>query len=265
MNLPMPNQVRELLEEYSERARTLGQRTGELHVALAYNAAPPEFAPEPFSDHYRQGLYHGMLGQAARAIAQLRQQLPALRPEMQNEARRLLAREEQIRDRFRTIRDRRVSTSRLRIHGDMNLSQVLYTGRDFAFIDFEGQPSRPYSERRIKRSPLRDVAGMLRSMQYAAYAVLFGHVPGVTTRPEAAASLEAWAGFWWSWASARYLEGYLAAARDGGFLPADHEELRVLLDAYLLDKALRELQVELSYRPEWAMIPLRGIANILDA
>ncbi len=264
MNTPIPDEVHALFGEYPENARRLGQCTGELHATLASDGGSPEFAPEPFTDHYRQGLYHGMLGVANRAFAQLRQQLGALGPDVQNEARNLLAREDQVRARLRTIRDRRLNTSRLRIHGDYNLGQVLYTGRDFAIIDFEGIPARPYTERRIKRSPLRDVTGMLRSLQYAAYAVLFGRVPGVTTRPEAAGALEAWAAFWWSRVSAIFLEGYLGAAGRSGFLPADVEELRILLDAYMLDKALRELQIELSYRPDWAMIPLRGIAGILE-
>ena len=236
-----------------------------MHAVLSSDGSRPDFAPEPFTDHYRQGLYHGLIGQAGRCTAALRQSLASLSPEAQAEAQRILAHEEALRARFRPVRDRRIETKRIRIHGDFNLGQVLYTGKDFVIIDFEGDPSRTYGERRIKRSPLRDVASMLRSFQYAAYAALFGRVPGVLPKPEAAASLARWASFWAAWAGAMFLNGYLSASGDHDLLPRGEDELRVLLDAYLLEKALSEVRVELSYRPDWTIIPLRGITNILES
>jgi maltose alpha-D-glucosyltransferase/alpha-amylase len=154
---------------------------------------------------------------------------------------------------------------RIRSHGDLNLRQVLFTGKDFVIIDFEGDPSRAYGERRIKRSPLRDLASMLRSLQYASYAVLFGRVPGVTPKPEAAAALEGWASFWAAWAGAALLSGYLPAIAPSGVVPVSPEEQRVLLDAYVLERAISETVVELTYRPDWVIIPLRGIRNILGS
>ncbi len=142
----------------------------------------------------------------------------------------MLSRVEEIRARFRPVRDRRFDTQRIRIHGDLNLREVLYRGKDFAIIDFEGEPSRPYGERRIKRSLMRDVAGMLRSFQYAAYAVLFGLVPGITPKPESMAAFERWAAFWSSWAGSKFLA---------------------------------ETATELLDRPDWVIIPLRGIQTIL--
>jgi len=138
---------------------------------------------------------------------------------------------------------------------------VLYTGRDFVIIDFEGEPARPLSERRIKVSPLRDVAGMLRSFHYASYAALFGQVPGV--RPEDFPALEPWACFWYTWVSVAFLKAYLAAAKDEPFLPKDPTELQVLLDAYLLAKAVYELGYELNNRPDWLKVPLRGLIQLL--
>ncbi len=260
-----PPDIRELLGEYVESGRLMGRRTAEMHAALSSDASRPDFAPEPFTDHYRQGLYHGLIGQAGRCAAALRQSLGLLSPEAKADAERILAHEDALRARFRPVRDRRIETKRIRIHGDYNLGQVLYTGKDFVLIDFEGDPSRTYGERRIKRSPLRDVASMLRSFQYAAYAALFGRVPGVLPKPEAAASLARWASFWSAWAGAMFLNGYLSASGDHDLLPRGEDEIRVLLDAYLLEKALSEVRVELSYRPDWAIIPLRGIANILES
>jgi maltose alpha-D-glucosyltransferase / alpha-amylase len=257
-------QVQELLGEYAESARLLGRRTAELHSKLACDAATPEFAPEPFTDHYRQGLYHAMVSETARCFSLLRQSLPALSPEAQAEGRNVLNRADDIRLRFRPIRDQRIEASRIRVHGDLDLGRVLHTGKDFAFIDFEGDPSRAYGERRLKRSPLRDVASMLRSMHYAAYAVLFGRIPGVLTKPETAATLEGWASFWAIWAGALYLSAYLDAARQARLVPGTPEEFRVLLMAFVLEKALAEVRMELTTRPDWTIIPLRGITKILE-
>ena len=260
-----PHDVRDLLGEYVEAGRLLGQRTAEMHAALAADASRPDFAAEPFTDHYRQGLYHGLIGQASRCLSLLRQSSGLLPPEAQAEAQRILAHEEAVRARFRPVRDRRIETKRIRIHGDYNLGQVLHTGKDFVIIDFEGDPARTYGERRIKRSPLRDVAGMLRSLQDAAYAALFGCVPGVLPKPEAAASLAKWASFWAAWTGAMFLNGYLSVPGAQELLPSTEDDIGVLLDAYLLEKALAEVRLELSYRPDWAIIPLRGIANILES
>ena len=119
------------------------------------------------------------------------------------------------------------------------------------------------SERRLKRSALRDVAGMLRSFQYAAYAALFGQVAGVVPRPESMPALENWAEFWTSNVSETFLQGYLDTARGANFLPSTDEELRILLDVYMTDKALYEVSYELNNRPDWVRIPLTGILKLI--
>jgi maltose alpha-D-glucosyltransferase/alpha-amylase len=189
--------------------------------------------------------------------------LRTLSADAQEDARRLLDREQELRQRFAPIRDRRIGALRIRTHGDYHLGQVLFTGKDFVIIDFEGEPGRPLSERRIKRAALRDVAGMLRSFQYAAYAVLFGKVAGVVPRAEDWRALEAWASYWTTWVSGAFLDGYRVAAAGGQFLPRSEPEFRVLLDAYLLEKALYEIGYELNNRPEWVRIPLRGVLQLL--
>ncbi len=263
--LEMPAEAVELLGEYIESARVLGRRIAEMHVSLASDPGDPAFAPEPYTDHYRQGLYHGLLGHATRSLVFLRQRVDTLPTEPQAAARAVLDREGEIRARLRPVRDQRVHTWRVRVHGDLNLGQVLYTGKDFAIIDFEGDPMRPYGERRIKRAALLDVASMLRSLHYAAYAVMFGRVPGIPSRPDGSAALEPWARFWLAWAQATFLKSYLEVAREGALLPPTSDEARILLDAFVLEKALSEVVIELNNRPDWVLIPLRGIATLLDS
>src|SRR6185437_372602 len=135
----------------------------------------------------------------------------------------------------------RIPTIRTRIHGDMHLGQVLFTGKDFVFIDFEGDPRLSIGERRIKYSPLRDVAGMLRSFHYAAHAVLYGKVPGIIPQKESAAQLHRWAGFWYRWVGATYLHGYLSTPGVTQLLNIGGDELRILLDAYLLERGMIEV------------------------
>ncbi len=151
-----------------------------------------------------------------------------------------------------------IDAQRIRCHGDLHLGQVLYTGTDFVIIDFEGEPERVVSERRIKASPLKDVAGMLRSFHYAAYAALRGQTPTHIVQ-NAQAPIEHWANFWSAWVSAAFLRHYLAAAKPADFLPTDPRRLETLLRAYLLEKSLYELRYELNNRPDWVSIPLEGL------
>jgi maltose alpha-D-glucosyltransferase/alpha-amylase len=263
MNQDPAPKVADLIGEYLESARLLGVRTAQMHNALAQTDGLPDFSPEPLSEHYRQGLYHGMLSLTDRTIQMLRGKLSSLTETVAADARWVLDHETELRDRFRSLRTVRTDAVRLRHHGDFHLGQVLYTGQDFVIIDFEGEPARPLSERRLKRSPLRDVAGMLRSFQYAAYAALFGQVPGVTARPEDMERLRTSAELWTAWVGAAFVKGYLGEAGSAPHIPKSPEALRVLLDAYLLEKAVYEVAYELNNRPDWVRIPLAGIATLL--
>jgi maltose alpha-D-glucosyltransferase/alpha-amylase len=147
---------------------------------------------------------------------------------------------------------------RIRCHGDYHLGQVLVTEGDVMIIDFEGEPARPIEERRAKSSPLRDVAGMLRSFSYAALTAIGA---ATETRPDDVKRLAPWAELWETWVRATFLRAYLAATRDSGFLPPPGD-LEVLLRAFVLEKALYELAYELNNRPAWVHIPLTGIAQL---
>jgi maltose alpha-D-glucosyltransferase/alpha-amylase len=259
-----PELARQLIGSYLEMIRLLGQRTAEIHAALASDPENPAFAPEPYSDFYRHSLYHGMIGHAGRVLAQLRRSLNRLPAEAQAISRRLIDSENSLREKLKQLRDRRIQAVRIRNHGDFHLGQVLYTGRDWILIDFEGDPERPLSERRIKRSPLTDAAGMLRSLHYASQAVLYGQVPGVVPVREAAPSLGVWANFWYRWASAAFLGGYLDVPAAAALLPSSRDDLRLLLECFLIDKAIREVDYELNHRPDWVLIPVLGLLELVE-
>jgi maltose alpha-D-glucosyltransferase/alpha-amylase len=200
---------------------------------------------------------------AGRTFQLLRQRLGDLEPEAHAAAAALLAAQDLVRERFALLLGPKVTATRIRTHGDYHLGQVLYTGRDFVILDFEGEPARPLSERRLKRSPLRDVAGMLRSFQYAAYARLFEESGSGIISPSEAPIFESWALYWQRWVSAAFLGAYLERTATASFVPARRSELATLLDAYVLEKALYELAYELNHRPGWVRIPLAGILQIL--
>jgi hypothetical protein len=232
-----------------------------MHHALLAAGDKPDFAPEPLSEHYRHGLYHGMLSLTNQTIQLLRSKQATLPEAAAEDAVSLLKRENELRVRFGSLRHIKTDAVRIRHHGDFHLGQVLYTGRDFIIIDFEGEPARALTERRLRRSPLRDAAGMLRSFQYAAYAALFGQIPGVTARQDNLDRLNAAAESWTAWVGAAYIKGYLSTAGSAPFIPESQESLRILLDAFLLEKAVYEVAYELNNRPTGSEFHSRGLQN----
>jgi maltose alpha-D-glucosyltransferase/alpha-amylase len=275
MPLPKGNPL-ELIEEnpppallemgtHLELARLLGQRTAELHLALAHDREDPDFAPEPFTTLYQRSIYESMRTSATRNLKLLRGRLGDLTEPAASEARPLLEREGELLEAFRSIVGSRLGGMRLRVHGDYHLGQVLYTGNDFVIIDFEGEPARPLTERRLKRSPLRDVAGMLRSFDYAAHTALFGSAERGAIREEDVPILLPWARSLGQWTGSAFLRAYLPPIQAAGLVPAEREQLGVLLRVLLLDKAVYELGYELNNRPGWSRIPIRGILDLLGA
>ena len=138
---------------------------------------------------------------------------------------------------------------------------MLFTGKDFIIIDFEGEPARPLSERRLKRSAIRDIAGMLRSFHYASYATLFLNK---SIREEDFSLLESAAEYWYLYVSNIFVKSYFETIGPAEFLPKNDVEFNNLLQIYLLDKAIYELGYELNNRPDWILIPLRGIQHVLN-
>ncbi len=260
-----PAHVHELIGAYLDSARTIGERTAELHLALSSEAIEPAFSPVMFTDHYRLGLQHSLIALSNQAFQFLRFQLKSLSPDTQAEAQKLLDQHDKLRQCFRLISDRRVSAVRIRIHDDLRLSRLLHTGKDFVFIGFEGRADRPLSERRIKRSPWRDVAGLMMSFQYAADAVFYDQVPGVKHRPEIGAALESLAAYWLQWTSAAFLDGYLGRVSKNSLFTQNDAYLRLLLDTFLLEQALEEIREKLRDEPERVRTPIKMLQRILAA
>jgi maltose alpha-D-glucosyltransferase/alpha-amylase len=240
-------------------AHLLGRRTGEFHLALASDAKDPSFAPEAFTALYRRSLFQSARALTDQSLMLLEKRLQTLPEEVRPEAEKVLKLEGPILDRFRQILDKKITAMRIRCHGDYHLGQVLFTGKDFVIIDFEGEPARPVSERRLKRSPLRDVAGMLRSFNYAALSKLKSNA----IRPEDALQLKPWAAYWTLWVSVSFLKGYLEATRQAVFMPKSPDEITLLLDIYLLEKVIYELSYELNNRPDWVGVPIAGILEMM--
>jgi maltose alpha-D-glucosyltransferase / alpha-amylase len=252
----------DMIGAYLESARLLGKRTGELHNLLAAADETANIIPEPFSPHYQRSLYQSMRNLTTRNFRMLEQVLREKGEELPPEAPKLLLVEDEVLRVFQAVISRPIGGKRIRIHGDFHLGQVLYTGNDFVIIDFEGEPARPITERRLKRSPLLDVAGMLRSFNYAVYSVLEKQRETGLREP-AGSDLEAWGQFWNAWVSRTFLRAYLEATAGNDALPRKREDIEMLLDVFLLEKAVYELGYELNNRPSWVHIPIKGIMSLL--
>jgi maltose alpha-D-glucosyltransferase / alpha-amylase len=255
----IPPLSHELIGPYLEQARLLGQRTAELHLALISHPDDPNFAAEPFTLFYQRSLFQSMRNLTEEVFEKLTRGLANVPEANRADAEGVLAQKAQILERFKFITGRNITAVRTRLHGDYHLGQVLWTGRDFMIIDFEGEPARPISARRIKRSPLRDTAGMIRSFHYAVHHGLRGLAAKGLARPENLGELEHWAEHWFLWTASAFLRSYLRTAPGAAFIPNDREELDGLLRVYLLEKAVYELGYELDHRPHWVHLPLRGI------
>lgn len=248
---------RQLLGPALATAACLGERTAALHLTLGQADGNPDFVPEPLTPEYRRTRQESML-QMWKQVLGLMRQRSAQGNSAQSEAEQLLARECAVVAVFQAFRDIHEGGLRIRCHGDYHLGQVLYTGSDYIVTDFEGEPARPLHERRLKHSPLYDVAGMLRSFDYASWTGLAHRMQKDHPR-----ELEPWATYWSRWVRAKFLGAYLTHVRDAPFWPTSLKDAELLLTVHQLEKAVYELGYELNNRPEWVGIPLKGINEIV--
>ena len=210
-----------------------------------------------------RSMYQGMRTGVKSAVALLARRRDTLPEDLQPDVDEVLRAEPEIQERLRGLLGLVGGGQRIRIHGDYHAGQVLWDGRDFIIIDFEGEPGRPLSERRMKRSPLRDVAGMLRSFHYAAYGSLVTAGFGSATRPEDVPLLQPWARTWYESVASVFLCRYLEAMADSPTLPSSDVQLARLLDGLLIQKVFYEIVYELNNRPTWVGIPLRGVLELV--
>ncbi len=244
--------------EYVELAALLGRRVGEMHVALASAAGDPRFLPEPLDAETRTRIAREVATSLERALAHVGTGTSSLGAGARDAFAAVRSRERALEARLADAVRLGEGTIRMRVHGDLHLGQVLFTGNDFVIIDFEGEPARSLDERKSKRSPLVDVAGMLRSYHYAI-------VSAVRARPEPArAAVAPWATLWYRAVTASFLRGWLGAVEGTIVLPASRLVTHALLDLYLLEKSVYEVRYELDNRPDWVEIPLQGIRELLE-
>jgi maltose alpha-D-glucosyltransferase/alpha-amylase len=257
----IPEEVRIAVSTYLVPTENLGQRTAALHLALAQGTSDAAFAPERMTAADLSALAADLCRQADQVLEVLTLQADGFPEPLSAQAHQLVAQRAAIMERLQAVATLTPGMTRIRCHGDYHLGQLLWNENNFVILDFEGEPMRPLAERRRKQSPLKDIAGMLRSLSYAAYAALFAFT---RTRPEDMGRLEPWAAYWQHWISVRFVQSYLTAAAGASFIPPERRELATLLEAFVLDKALYELHYELNNRLDWVRIPLQSALRLLE-
>jgi len=254
----VPEALQHLASPYFTLVRLLAERTAELHRALGGKTREPGFGQEPFTQLHQHSLYQSAHAELARCFKQLRERQRHLPTDAAELAARVLPAQQAIDQRLHRILENKIAVSRIRCHGDYHLGQVLFSGDDFIIIDFEGEPGRPVSDRRYKRNPLRDVAGMLRSFAYAAETALRSE----RVRAEDRVRLARWAEAFREWVCVSFVRTYLEAIAGEAYCPKNAATARLLLEFYELEKVVYEINYELNNRPDWLVLPLAGLARI---
>ncbi|MBV8819391.1 MAG: hypothetical protein JO022_13615, partial [Acidobacteriaceae bacterium] len=260
-----PEVAGQLIGPYLGLVTAMGQRVAELHLALSQNASDPAFAPEPFNDFYRQGLYHANIALTSRRMEFVRQRSGDMIPEIRQLAAKVLEQENAITSRFRAVFDQRIASQRIRFHGRLHLGHMLIANGDVVMFDFAGEPQLHISERRIKRCPLRDVASMLYSFGYSAQAAARELLSAERHESADRDTIRSWARFWYSHVSAAFIRAYWKTASPASYMPESQHDQQVLLDNYLLERALLDVRADINDKPELAGMPFRVILHLLDA
>ncbi|MCC6669624.1 MAG: maltose alpha-D-glucosyltransferase [Planctomycetes bacterium] len=260
----VPEIVRAALGPHLALHALLGQRVAELHVALANDAGDPAFAPEEYTPFYQRSLYQSVRNVLRAMLDRLRRELGGMAGPWRDLAEAVVARESTLLEGLRALTRTRIASRRIRIHGDLHLGRLLFTGKDFVFRDFAGEPGRSQEERRILRSPLRDVACLLRSVRHASQAALRDDRGAEAVRAEDIPLLAPWAHAWARWCSAAMLGSWLAHAGPGGFLPADPAHTDLLLRTFLHQRLYQEIAgaLEGGHRPGTPLPALAALAEL---
>ncbi|HEX4327319.1 MAG TPA: maltose alpha-D-glucosyltransferase [Burkholderiales bacterium] len=258
-----PGQVEEAEPHafFKAQAEVLGRRIGELHWAFFRAGGDPAFEPEPTTAQDLAAWKDAILREAEQTMDELGQRLPQLSDAVRVQAEALLAARPRLRERISAFTVSTEGLMKTRYHGDLHFGQLLLAQNDFIVLDFEGEPTRPIEERRRKHSPLRDVAGMLRSASYAAYAALQRSIADHAERQESVReALREWEGM----IVAAAMQGYRESVRGLPSVPADAAEMQALIDLLVIEKALYEMRYEMNNRPDWLPIPMAGLKGILE-
>jgi maltose alpha-D-glucosyltransferase/alpha-amylase len=251
--------TRQLISPFLFDVTILAERTADLHLALGAPTDRKEFRPEPVTELYQRSLYQSLRSQVNTVCNKLASNLSRLSEEAKDEAKRLLGERNDFNHLLKIIYRGKIPGKRIRVHGDYHLGQVLYTGNDFVIIDFEGEPDRPLSERKIRRSPFKDVAGMVRSFDYAAHSAILQKYVSLEDQRK----LQPWTQTWVRLVTEHYLNTYYEACQGADLIPKSENERTLLLVCFLIEKAIYEVGYELSHRPDWTIIPLKALRSLL--
>ncbi len=258
----IPREFLELIDIFFvDMIRLLGKRTAELHIALSSDQENPCFSPEPFTRLYQRSVYQSFQSLTRQTMWLLEMNAATIDPEYHEEMKEVLALEPEIVTCLKRLTQKKIPTTKMRIHGDYHLGQVLYTGKDFILTNFEGDATRMSSERRLKYCPLRDVAGMIWSLHFAAWSILLRNA---MLGPDERALLEPWTNFWCRYVSQAFLEGYFEAAGTAAFIPQKQEDCEVLINTYLLERAMSKMSFVLNQRPKAVNIAFRVLKTIVE-
>jgi maltose alpha-D-glucosyltransferase/alpha-amylase len=242
-------------------AGKLGQRTAEMHRALATETSDPAFKAEPLVEDQVRRWCEAIRSDAERAFAALESVGREVNETTAQHVTQLLAKRPEVFAYIEALAQLRATGMVTRIHGDYHLGQVLVAKDDVVIIDFEGEPGRTLAERREKTSPLRDVAGMLRSLDYAASTSLDRFATRAGGLPERVIAATA---AWREKAGREFIDSYVETARGMASFPQDRADAAALLELFLLQKTLYEISYEAANRPSWVTVPVRGMIELLD-
>ncbi len=260
---PNPSAL-ELIGPYLGFAEKMGNRVAKLHRILASQTENPAFAPEPFNDFYRQGLYHGYIGLVGRRMEFVRQRLSEMADDVRELAVRILEQESAIVAKLQAVYQERIPSQRTRFHGRLHLGHLLVHDDDVVITDFEADPASHVSERRLKRCPLRDVASMIVSFGYAAQTTRRLIYQGDRQQHLDERELRNATRFWYSNVTAAFIRGYWKEAGGAAYLPKSQAEQQTLLQTYIMERALLDVREDIEDKPDFAGMPFRIILHLLE-
>tara|TARA_R110002072_G_scaffold99008_1_gene217967 strand:+ start:80000 stop:81646 length:1647 start_codon:yes stop_codon:yes gene_type:complete len=251
--------VAPLVGTFRDDVANLGRRTAEMHAALSSCRDDPAFAPEPLTQESLIELV-AQIRTEVQSTCELLEQAGPIEKSVACLPQKISIRANTLLDEIASLEPVKANVVSIRCHGDYHLGQVLRTDSDFIILDFEGEPDRPFDERRQKRCAMKDVAGMIRSLHYASCGATVGMLPSPAPT---ICNPSQWQTFWYENVRAAFLAGYESKATGQSFLPADRPTFQQLLDLFLIEKVLYELRYEINNRPDWVKIPLAGLNAVL--
>ncbi len=245
---------------FLNRMDQIGRRVGELHKALASRPDIAEFSPDPITSADLRAWTEALIADATQVFDKLAQRQQRLDERAFGAVGELLIKRDLALERINALLPNEIDAAKIRHHGDLHLGQILIVKDDAFIIDFEGEPQRSGSERQRKAPSARDVAGVIRSLDYAATAALLRIVKPA---PEELAKLDSFLDQWRTKASLAFYAGVRATIGTGGLWPQDDATARRLLQFFVVEKAIYEIGYELANRPDWIAVPVAGACRVL--